>query len=147
MKFYTIKKEIEMVGDVLDLWRVLALNFGHIADYSKGLRESTYTSEQKIGIGTSRHCVMINGGFMKEEIIEWEDAKSLAFQIVDSSLPLQQGCSLLFTIQSTNDNLIHIIVQGKYRLRYLGFLSLLIYPIMTQMINQYLEDMQNAIAA
>ncbi|MEL6659659.1 MAG: hypothetical protein AAFR36_24565 [Bacteroidota bacterium] len=147
MKFFTIESETKLVGDILHLWSVLALDFGHIADYSKGLKKSFYNSKQTIGVGTSRHCIMINGGFMKEEITQWEDAKSLAFQIVASSLPLQKGSSLAFTLQPIDDRTIRVIVQGNYRLKRLGFLSPLIYPKMKQMINQYLEDMQNAIAA
>jgi len=145
MKFYTIKVVSTLHGDVSDLWNMLALNFGNIAHFSADLKESRYLSKRITGIGTARHCIMINGGFMKEEITEWVASESLAFQIIDSSIPLQKGSSLSFKFKQINTDKIYILVKGKYRLSRFGFLSPILQPKMKQLINNYLKDIQNAI--
>lgn len=145
MKFYNVTIEMLISGKTNDLWEMLALNFGHIARYSKDLKSSEYRSEHTTGIGTKRYCVMSNNGFMEEEVTQWKELESFGFQITNSSLPLKKGCSLLFTFHPINEEKISIVVEGKYRLKKLGFLSPLLYPKMKQLIHNYLNDIQKAI--
>ena len=69
-------------------WNTVALGFGNVSDYNPAIRSSKFDSETKSGIGTKRHCDFEPKGFIKEEIIEWNDKKSFKLKFVESSVPM-----------------------------------------------------------
>ncbi|XOV68705.1 MAG: SRPBCC family protein [Fluviicola sp.] len=78
----TIDQPLERV------WQTVALGFGNVSMYNPEIKTSKYDTQQKEGIGTIRHCDFQKSGYIKEEIIEWEDKKSFKLIFTESSIPM-----------------------------------------------------------
>ncbi len=71
-----------------DVWETVALGFGKVADYNPEIASSNFDSDQTSGVGTKRHCNFPGRGYIKEEIIEWEEGKSFKIRFIESSVPM-----------------------------------------------------------
>lgn len=83
-----IKTEKLLHHSLDKVWKAVALGFGHVADYNPEIKASKFDSEKVKGVGTKRHCDTPDGGFLKEEIIEWEDRQYFKLKLVDTSFPM-----------------------------------------------------------
>jgi len=69
-------------------WDTVALGFGNVSDYNPAIRSSKFDSQTKSGVGTKRHCDFEPKGYIKEEIIEWNDKESFKLKFVETSVPM-----------------------------------------------------------
>ena len=70
------------------VWEIVAIGFGNVANYNPAIKNSKFDSEIKIGIGTKRHCDFEPTGYIKEEIIEWNNKESFKLKFIESSVPM-----------------------------------------------------------
>ena len=71
------------------VWEVLA-NLGDIYKWNPGVARSNWTSDQKQGVGASRHCDLQNpSGTLEERAIEWREGEGYKIDVYESSLPLK----------------------------------------------------------
>jgi len=68
------------------VWSVLT-DLGAVSDWNPLVTTSYYLSDTREGIGTSRHCDFPDGGFVKEEAIEWASGDSFRLHTYDGSVP------------------------------------------------------------
>ncbi len=78
----TIDRPLEQV------WETVALGFGNVSDYNPAIKTSKFDSDVKSGVGTKRHCDFEPKGYIKEEIIEWNDNESFKLKFNESSVPM-----------------------------------------------------------
>jgi carbon monoxide dehydrogenase subunit G len=65
------------------VWAKIA-DLGAIQEYHPGVSRSYYTSEEREGIGASRHCDLLPFGEVEERIVEWRSGDSYTFEIYGS---------------------------------------------------------------
>jgi len=77
-----ISKEIEINAPKTKVWSVLA-DIGAVENYNPVVTRSYYTSENKQGVGASRHCDLLPMGSVEEKIIEWDEGESYKIEIFE----------------------------------------------------------------
>ena len=82
MTLTKIIKEIEINESKAKVWSVLA-DIGAIENFNPSVTKSYSTSENKQGIGASRHCDLLPMGSVEERIIEWEEGESYKIEIFE----------------------------------------------------------------
>ena len=70
------------------IWKTVAQGVGIVADYNPAIKASKFDSDVKSGVGTKRHCDFEPKGYIKEEIIEWNDMESFKLKFTESSVPM-----------------------------------------------------------
>jgi carbon monoxide dehydrogenase subunit G len=103
----TISREIKITKSKEEVWNVIA-NFGDICHGSPGVLKSYVTSDQKDGIGATRHCdFTMMGATVEEKIIEWKDGESLAIEVYEfKKLPGIKSMTAHFKVRTENNETI-----------------------------------------
>lgn len=70
------------------VWETVALGFGQVADYNPAIKSSHLENDVTTGVGMIRHCNFAKSGYIKEEIIEWDDMQSFKLKFIESSVPM-----------------------------------------------------------
>ncbi|GAB5416068.1 MAG: hypothetical protein Crog4KO_13470 [Crocinitomicaceae bacterium] len=83
-----IKVEKTINHSLEKTWETVALGFGNVSDYNPIIKTSKFDSDTRSGIGTKRHCDFEPKGYIKEEIIEWNDKKSFKLKFIETSTPM-----------------------------------------------------------
>ncbi len=84
-----VKVTRQLPFDLQQVWQAVALGFGKVADYNPEIKFSRYESERREGTSTIRHCDFQGGGFIKEEIVEWQQPDYFGLKMLTSSVPLK----------------------------------------------------------
>lgn len=98
------------------VWDALR-NFGDISIWNPGVLESHSTSETTGGLGAERRCDLGNGRWIEEEIIGWEDGKSLDINIVDSNVPLSRAV-VSISAEALDDATTRVDLSINYKLKF-----------------------------
>ncbi|MBL1214245.1 MAG: SRPBCC family protein [Ignavibacteriae bacterium] len=83
-----IKVEKTINHPMAAVWKTVALDFGYVSKYHPDVKSSKFDNEIKQGIGTKRHCNTNDGGYLKEEIIEWNEKQDFKLKLVESSFSM-----------------------------------------------------------
>lgn len=76
-----IKREIEINQSKEKVWKALA-DFGNICHGHPSVSKSFITSEQKEGVGATRHCdFTMMGASAEEKVTEWNEGKNIAIEV------------------------------------------------------------------
>lgn len=70
------------------VWETVALGFGNVSEYNPAIKSSKLDSATTAGIGTKRQCDFEPKGYIKEEIIEWNNLESFKLRFTESSVPM-----------------------------------------------------------
>jgi len=120
-----ITKEIEINAPQTKVWSVLA-DIGAVENYNPVVTKSYYTSDNRQGIGASRHCDLLPMGSVEERIIEWDEGKSYKIEIFEGkSIPFKGIGTFELTDNgnSTNVKMIFEPIMGYGLLgKIMGFL-------------------------
>ncbi|MEZ5038602.1 MAG: SRPBCC family protein [Saprospiraceae bacterium] len=84
--YIMVEKEIN--APLHSVWEQVAVGFGNVCQYHPEIEQSKFEGEIKQGIGMVRHCQPAGGGFLKEEIIEWNETESFKLKMIDTSFPM-----------------------------------------------------------
>ena len=99
-----ITKEVEINAPKTKVWSVLA-DLGAIENYSPSVTKSYSTSENKQGIGASRHCDLLPMGSVEEKIIEWDEGESYKIEIFEGkAIPFKGTGSFELTENGKSTN-------------------------------------------
>lgn len=131
------------------VWNVLAIHFGNIAQFSPDIKKSDYLTEQQTGVGTTRHCVMRMGGQVQEQVTVWQEQQKFAFEIVGGNMPIAKGSGMTFELEEVvadNDEFKTVLkAQGNFKLKKaFALLSFMMRPMMRKMIKSYIQDIVKA---
>ncbi|TPV92603.1 MAG: SRPBCC family protein, partial [Myxococcales bacterium FL481] len=86
MSELTIKHTINAPSAAV--WAVLA-DFGGIHRFHPAVDRSPLLGEASGGLGAKRACHFYDGNSIVEEVVGWEEGKSMRINIVEGSMPLQ----------------------------------------------------------
>lgn len=70
------------------VWAALA-NLETVEKYNPLVAKTYYTSDNRSGIGASRHCDFVPKGFSKERVTDWEAGRLLGLETTESSFPMK----------------------------------------------------------
>ena len=68
------------------MWDVIA-DLGAVSVWNPALADSHYTSAAKGGLEASRHCDFPDGGYVKENVVEWRPGEAITLEIYEGTVP------------------------------------------------------------
>ena len=92
MKKTIITRKISIKAPKQKVWEALA-DFGNVFKLSPNLEQSYLTSDQKVGVGATRHCDFVfMGAQVEERIVKWNEGESIKIEIYESKkIPMITG--------------------------------------------------------
>lgn len=76
-----IKKEIEINLSRAAVWKILS-DFGNICHGHPAVSKSYVSSEQKQGVGATRHCdFTMMGASAEERVVQWNEEKNIKISV------------------------------------------------------------------
>ena len=97
------------------VWDVLA-DLGGIYKWNPGVVRSHSTSEQKQGVGATRHCdLQMMGGRLEERAVEWREGEGYTIDVYESSLPMKNKVD--FSIEPADDGT-RVSATVDYQIKY-----------------------------
>lgn len=85
-----IRRSIDTGADPATVWTVLA-DFGNIARWSSGVKQSHLVSDVPSGLGAHRHCDLSMGMTVREEIVHWLEHEELGIKFTKFSMPAKEA--------------------------------------------------------
>lgn len=78
----TIKRAIKINLSIEDVWKGIA-DFGNICHGHPSVSKSFIISNEKTGVGATRHCEFtMMGASADEQIIEWNEQKNIKIKVI-----------------------------------------------------------------
>ncbi|QDT69859.1 Polyketide cyclase / dehydrase and lipid transport [Planctomycetes bacterium MalM25] len=71
-----------------EVWRLLA-DYGNVHQYTSVVKHSKHTEGPACGVGAVRQCDVMMGMKLREEIVDWQEGRSLTVKI-DSQMPTKE---------------------------------------------------------
>lgn len=101
---YEITREVVIDAPRQVVWEALA-DFGNVQVMNPNITNSTLTSEQESGVGTTRHCdLALMGASLKERIVGWEEGRQLDIDIYEwEKLPGLKSQAARFTLEDEGE--------------------------------------------
>lgn len=132
------------------VWAKIA-DIGAIQDYHPGVTKSYYTSEQREGVGSSRHCDLVPFGSLEEKIVGWTDGESYIIDIHDGQKvpPFKTARAYMSVEQAGDAAIAHLTFEYELKFGPLGWLMdrimvrrqfKKIVPAMLGGLKRYLEN-------
>lgn len=84
-----LNNSIHVQASPEDVWAVLS-DLDALQDYDPGVKTSIVISSEKQGVGAVRKCELAPKGWFNEKVVDWTPNSSLAFELVECSLPLRR---------------------------------------------------------
>ena len=84
-----LENSIRIAAPREKVWSVLA-SLDALERYDPGIRKSEIASASKEGLGAVRRCEVASGGWFEERVVAFRPPESLAFELVECSLPLRR---------------------------------------------------------
>ncbi|RED97057.1 SRPBCC family protein [Marinoscillum furvescens] len=123
------------------VWHTVALGFGNVADYNPAIASSHLESDTTSGVGMIRHCNFPKSGYIKEEIIDWQELKAFKLRFIESSVPMATLESK-FTFEE-EEGATRVVQDFWFRMKApIGWLSPLMKGKMKQTLITGLEGLQ-----
>ena len=99
MKKTVIDRQIIIAAPKQKVWDTLA-DFGNVMNLSPNITKSYLTSEQKNGLGATRHCdFLAMGAEVDEKISQWDEGHSLTIDLFNpKNLPMMKGMQAHFEV-------------------------------------------------
>ena len=118
----SIKRQIEINASKEETWKAIA-NFGDICHGSPGVLKSHVTSEQKEGVGATRHCdFAMMGATAEERITEWKEGESLKIEVYElKKMPGIKTMEAEFTVKSINNGKSLLSATLNYEMKNIFF--------------------------
>jgi len=112
MKKTVIKRSISINAPKQKVWDALA-DFGNVQNLSPNIRKSYLTSEDKIGLGSTRHCDFYSmGASVDEKIVEWNEGNSLRIELYNpKNLPMIRDMEAVFELEEKGSQ---TVIKGTF---------------------------------
>ena len=103
MKKTIIERSITINASKQKAWEALA-DFGNVQNLSPNIKKSYLTSDDTVGLGSTRHCDFYSlGASVDEKIIEWNEGKSIRIELYNAkNLPMIRDMEALFELEEKN---------------------------------------------
>jgi carbon monoxide dehydrogenase subunit G len=115
--------EIRIDAPKETVWAKIA-DLGAIQEYHPGVSSSHYTSEEREGVGASRHCDLLPFGEVEERIVDWRDRDSYAIEIYDGKKvpPLKNAVGRLSVMQDGDGTTVRFEIEYDLKFGLVGYL-------------------------
>ena len=81
-----LTKQVKISAPKEKTWEILA-DWGAVSNWAPTITESHTTTEAKRGVGSVRSCDHIQMGAIEEEVVAWEEGRSLSYDVI-KGLPM-----------------------------------------------------------
>jgi len=110
-----IRYQVDIQASKADVWKVLA-EFDNL-NWSAGVTSVRYTNKTRAGVGMTRHCNLINDGYIVERITEWNEGSGFTYAIDDASDPISTNSYVTWRINGDQQNS-QVSFEVHYELQY-----------------------------
>ena len=86
LKMTTIVAKTRIDAPREKVWEIIA-DLGAVSTWNPSLAGSRYTSEAREGLEASRRCDFPDGGFVKENVIEWKPGEAFTLEVSEGTVP------------------------------------------------------------
>ena len=97
------------------VWQVLA-DIGTISRWNPGVRDSGVIGEAARGLGARRRCDLGGKNYLMEEVVEWNEGRTLTMRITETNLPFQSA-DIRFELTQVSDGT-RVSVSPDYQLKF-----------------------------
>lgn len=132
------QNQITINASIEKVWGILA-DVESVQHYNQLVKTVKRTSENKEGLGASRHCDFHPNGFAKERVIVFEPKKQISFELIDSSWPVK---NMKWHTRLTNDGSSTVLSQDmEYEVKYGPLGKILDALVMKKKMHQTIEEL------
>lgn len=113
-----IKRQVKINAPKEKVWKAIA-SFGDICHASPSVLKSHVTSEQKEGVGATRHCdFAMMGATAEERILEWEEGESLKIGVFElKKMPGIKTMEADFKVEAEQDGTSILTASLNYSMK------------------------------
>lgn len=134
----TIVVERIIVAERPEVWAVLA-DFGDIAAWNDGVRQSHLTGDIAQGVGARRHCDLAPIGGLEETVTEWLPNERMVVRIDETTkLPIKNG-NVIFSLLHGGVGQTKVIVRYEFETK-LGPIGRAAAPFIEGQLESGFED-------
>ncbi|MEM7281177.1 MAG: SRPBCC family protein [Pseudomonadota bacterium] len=122
----TITREVRINAPKEKVWDILA-DFGNIYLFNPNVPTSYLTSDQKRGVGTTRHCDVagpFDGASIEERIISWNEGESMEIEIYEGkkSPPFKKAIASLRVSEDRGETVVTGTLAYTLKMGPLGYM-------------------------
>ncbi len=134
MSTTTITRSVAINLPKEKVWEALA-DFGNVYQLSPNIVKSYSTSEQKQGMGATRHCdFAAMGAQVEERIVQWSEGEYMKIDIYETkNMPMITGMEAEFWVKADGDA---TIVTGTFEYQMTNVLGNLLNNLSMKKINE-----------
>ena len=133
----TVTGEIHIDSPKEKVWAVLA-DLATVRHFNPGVTNAYYISDTKEGVGASRRCDLVDGGYVLERASEWKPGEAYTLEIYEGTTPFQNADGA-FTVKDDR--------QGTIVSLTLGFELRVDAPVDPQEVEQQYRELIPAVLA
>jgi len=123
-----LENSIRIDAPPAKVWSVLSA-LDTLDQYDPVVKKSELVTQAKEGLGAARRCDLAPSGWFKEKVSEWDPDRSLAFELVECSLPVRR---LKYRYTLTTEGGATVVLQRmEYELKF-GLLGKLLNSLMVR---------------
>ena len=109
-----LSRQIRINAPVEKVWEVLA-DFGGASKWAPTVTESYSTTEANGGVGAVRHCEVIGFGGIEEEIVGWNESRSLSISLENAG-PIKSSVNT-FSVSPAGDGTV-VTANLDFRMKF-----------------------------
>ena len=113
-----LTRQIRINAPVEKVWEVLA-DFGGVSKWAPTVTESYSTTEANGGIGAGRHCEVIGFGGIEEEIVGWNESRSLSVSLENAG-PIKSAVITFSVSPSGDETVVTLTTESQLKFGPLG---------------------------
>jgi len=91
-----------------------------LAAWGPSIKKVTWTSPRPYGVGTTRDVVAPGGSTMRERYFRWDEGKSHAFYVYESTIPILRRFAEDYIVEPAGDQTLFtwvVVIEAKDRFR------------------------------
>ncbi len=139
-----IVKQIEIAAPPEAVWRAIA-DFGAVAAWAPAVKEAHWISDARSGVGCGRYVTASTGHTVRQVVTEWEDGRSLAFQIPDGMASVIAFLQERWSVRPAPGGA-QVVVEMAYRSKFGPFgaavARLMVLPVLAKMLAENLAGLK-----
>ncbi len=127
----TFKRHIEISASKSSIWSILS-DFDAVQKYHPGISRSYYNTDQTMGKGAERVCVLIPSGKILESVKQWEEGSGYILQVepLEKAPPVKDFLAD-FQLHDLSTNTTKVSITIKYDMK-LGAIGTLLNKLVIQ---------------
>ena len=96
------------------VWDVIA-DLGAVSVWNPALADSHYTSAAKGGLEASRHCDFPDGGYVKENVVEWRPGEAFTLELYEGTVPFASARGSMSVSKDGDGTIVTIALEYELK--------------------------------